>query len=84
MQEWEVMEFYNVINYSGYREWEQTRLILSCFVDHKKVKKLSDIIKFPWDSEYKKDEHKISNEDIARLKKMSEEYAKNMNSNING
>lgn len=78
MQEWEAAEFYDVLNYADYSGWEQTRLVLSCYVDHKKVKKLSDIIRFPWDSDNKNTDIEISNEQISRLKKMSEEYAKNM------
>lgn len=80
MAEWEVIEFYDVIDYADYCTWEQTRLLLSCYVDHKKVKKLSDIIKFPWDSDKQKDEaeKEISKEDIERLKNLSQRMSKNM------
>lgn len=80
MAEWEVIEFYDVINYADYVTWEQTRLLLSCYVDHKKVKKLSDIMKFPWDNDRieKSSDTNISNEDIERLKKMAQQISKNM------
>lgn len=80
MTEWEVMEFFDVINYADYATWEQTRLFLSCYVDHKKVKKLSDIIKFPWDDEktHEETDKEISKEDIERLKKLSQRMSKNM------
>ena len=79
LEEWEVLEFYDIIDYSEYASWEQTRLLMSMNVDHKKVKKLSDIIKFPWDEDYKKDDIEISADDIKRLKQMSEVYSKKLN-----
>lgn len=79
MQEWEAAEFYDVLTYAGYRDWEQTRLLLSCHVDHRKVRKLTDIIRFPWDPDGQTDsEREISNEQIEQLKKMSDDYIKNM------
>ena len=80
MAEWEVIEFYDVINYADYVTWEQTRLLLSCYVDHKKVKKLSDIIKFPWDDEkiHNEADKEITKEDIERLKNLSQRMSKNM------
>lgn len=80
MTEWEVIEFYDVINYADYVTWEQTRLLLSCYVDHKKVKKLSDIIKFPWDDEkiHNEADKEITKEDIERLKNLSQRMSKNM------
>lgn len=50
MEEWEVVEFYNTLGYSGYFTYEQTRLLISTQVDHKKVHKLTDIMRFPWDA----------------------------------
>lgn len=76
MQEWEMIEFTDVVEYAGYSSWEQTRLLISCWVNSKKVKKLSDILKFPWDSD-KNNDIEISNEDINRLKKLSQNYIKN-------
>lgn len=79
LEEWEVLEFYDIIDYSDFASWEQTRLLMSMNVDHKKVKKLSDIIKFPWDKDYNKDDIEISADDIKRLKQMSEVYSKKLN-----
>ncbi len=83
MPEWEVIEFYDVLNYADYCTWEQTRLLLSCYVDHKKVKKLSDIVKFPWDEEktHNEEDKEISKEDIERLKNLSQQMSKNMINN---
>lgn len=81
MEEWEVMEFYDVVTYSDYSAWEQTRLILSCYADHKKVKKLSDIIEFPWDRDKnnRDTDKEISKAQIDKMKKMSQEYLKYVN-----
>ena len=77
MEEWEVVELYDVVGYAEYSSWEQTRLILSCYADTKKVKKLSDIIKFPWDKDGQNDKSKeMTNEQRDKLRKMSEDYAK--------
>lgn len=74
MQEYEIADFYSVLDYTDYQIWEQTRLLLSCHVDHRKVKKLTDIMKFPWDKDYsKKDKDiEISNEDVLRLRMLAQ------------
>lgn len=81
MEEWELLEFFDVLDYSEYISWEQTRLLLSCHADRKKVKKLTDIIEFPWDNENGNIEtqKRISNEDINRLKELSKVYIKTLN-----
>lgn len=76
MQDWEVAELYNVIPFCDYALWESTRMLLSTQVDHKKVKKLTDIITFAWDKEGTKKDTSMSNQDKARLKAMSEAYGK--------
>lgn len=78
MEEWELVEFFDVLDYSGFNSWEQTRMLLSCYADRKKVKKLSDIIRFPWDAEYKNNDKniEISNEQIQHLKKKAEYFSK--------
>lgn len=78
LEDWETLELINYIQFANSQEWEMTRLLLSCYVDHKKVKKLTDIIQFPWDEDYVKDEVKktISNEDIQRLKTKANELSK--------
>ena len=80
MQDWEVAELYNVIPFCDYAVWESTRMLLSTQVDHKKVKKLTDIMKFAWDSNAgTKNDTSMSNQDKARLKAMSEAYGKLLN-----
>lgn len=80
MEEWEVMEFLDVINYADSVGWEQTRILLSCYADKKKVHKLSDIIEFPWDEDNKNNKDKeISNEEIIKLKQKASNYLKNIN-----
>lgn len=83
MEEWEVMEFFDVLNYADYAGWEQTRMLLSCHVDKKKIHKLSDIIKFPWDEEHDRKDTEISNEDIQRLKEKASNYLKKINKDNN-
>lgn len=51
MEDWELFELYNVIQYSDRNSWEQTRMMLSCHTNPKKVHKLQDIITFPWEKE---------------------------------
>lgn len=78
MQEWEVAELYGAIEYADYHTWEQTRLLLSCHVDHKKVKKLTDIMKFPWDKEVTQTNNiEISKQDISRLGMLAEKLSQN-------
>ena len=72
MQEYEIADFYSVLDYTDYQIWEQTRLLLSCHVDHRKVKKLTDIMKFPWDKDYSKKDIEISNEDVSRLRMLAQ------------
>lgn len=87
MQEWEVADLYKCLDYADYHTWEQTRLLLSCYVDHKKVKKLTDIMKFPWDNEISKtnDDKEISDEDISRLRMLAQkQLSKNILKNTNG
>ena len=78
------MEWYeieSVINYQHYankENWEQARLIayIIAQVNSKKRLKIEDIIKFPWDSEFKEENQTISKEDIERLNKLAQTYTK--------
>lgn len=81
LEDWETIEIVNYIQYAYAPQWEMTRMILSCYADHKKVKKLTDIIEFPWDEGYVKKEVKktISNEDIQRLRDKANAISKYMN-----
>lgn len=53
MQEYEVYMFYDNLKYTDRPEWEQTRLIMYILAQTNSKKKLeiTDLIKFPWDSE---------------------------------
>lgn len=81
MEEWELYEFFDVLNYADTTSWEQLRVLLSVYADKKKVHKLSDILKFPWDEEYNDKDVEISNEQVNDLKKKAALYLKYMNSN---
>jgi hypothetical protein len=75
MQEWEVANFYDYINWSGYHTWEQTRLLLSCYVDHKKVSKITDIMRFAWDEKDPNEQYdELSEKDKESLRQKQREY----------
>lgn len=82
MQEWELFDIYNMIDYSNLYQWEQTRWIVYaiCQVNSKKKLKQSEIFKLPSDIDYKKETtpltKEITNEEIAQLKAMSKEVSK--------
>ena len=77
LQLWEVLELYNYLEYADSNAWEQTRLILSCWVDHKKVKKVQDIMKFPWDPLRERTQDEMSEEEkIAKKRRQREELKK--------
>ncbi len=67
------------MKYSYYRhkeDWEQARLIsyLIAQVNSKKKLKVTDIVKFPWESETDKDDTYISEEDIKMLSEKAKQY----------
>lgn len=81
MQEYELFDIYNAIEYTNLYTWEQTRWIVYaiCQVNSKKKLKQSEIFKLPVDEGYKKETHltkEITNEEISKLKQMSEEVSK--------
>ncbi len=63
--------------YSDKDNWEQARLIsyLIAQTNSNKTLHLTDIIKFPWETE-NANNTSISNEDVARLKEKAEQYLK--------
>ncbi len=74
MQPYEAAEFFRYLSYVDMNGWEQTRLLISCWVDHKNVEKLSDIIKFPWDKDVNKDdynEQEVTQKEAKELEKLS-------------
>lgn len=80
MQEYEIYDIYNGIQYSNMYSWEQTRWIAYaiCQVNSKKKLKLTDIMKLPIDKDFKPEKHdiEISDNDISRLKEKSKEISK--------
>ena len=53
LQQWEVELFYDNLKYANRPEWEQTRLLMYILAqtNSKKKLKITDLMKFPWDSE---------------------------------
>lgn len=80
MQEYEVHDIYNALQFADAGQWEMTRWLLYAIiqVNSKKKIKIEDVIKFPWDKDYVKLDTKISNADIDRLKQKSQEILKNI------
>lgn len=77
MEEWETAELINNLSYADAHSWEQTRLLLSCYVDHKKVKDIKDIMHFPWDPLKERTQDEMSEEEIlAKKKRQREELRK--------
>lgn len=81
------MDFYEIralMNYEYYahkEEWEQARLIsfLIAQTNSRKKLKLTDIIKFNWESEEAKSSAltEMKNEDLDRLRKKAQNYLLN-------
>lgn len=84
MEEWELLEFFDVINYADSAPWDRLRVLLSAFSDKKKVHKLTDILKFPWDEEFEDRDIEMSNDDVARMKEKASAYLKYINNKTDG
>jgi len=80
MQQWELIDFTNVVEYSNASSWEQTRSIMYIIAQVNSKKKLSikDIMHLPWDNNGASHNKEISNEDINRLELMAQRISKNM------
>lgn len=85
MEEWEIQELYQLIQFSDVNDWERTRWLLYAIVqvNSKKKIKMEEILKLPWDEGYKsiKLDKEISNEQIAKLKEKSQYILKNLDLN---
>ena len=85
MQEYELHDIYNAMDYADLSSIQQTRWIVYAIaqVNSRKKIKPEDILLLPTDDAYiKKNQVKnieISNEDIDRLRAMSKEYSKILN-----
>lgn len=72
LQDWEVQDIYNNLQYADCISWEQTRYLMYTIaqVNSRKSLKVTDIMKFSWDSGGV--ETTITNEDIKRLKEKAQ------------
>ena len=76
LQEWEVYDFYNMLQYADANSWEQTRWLMYVIAQVNSRQKLdvTDILKFSWDE--KKQNTTITDNDIKRLKEQAEMIGK--------
>lgn len=75
LQEWEIREYIDTIEYFDIPEWERTRLIMymTAQTNCSKQLKLSDIFKFKWEKEDNSNT-KLSNKEIKNLSEMTQKY----------
>lgn len=82
MQEYELHDLYNAMEYANLADWQQTRYIVYAIAQANSTKKLkmTDLMKLPSDPDYKKEtiEHDIelSNKEKETLKKEADRFAK--------
>lgn len=78
MEEWEVYNFYDALQYCNRPEWEQTRLIMYILaqVNSKKHLEMTDILSFPWDDNYEEKNTEMTNEERDRLKEKAKAFEK--------
>ena len=78
LQEWEIREYIDTIEYLDIPAWERTRLIMymTAQVNCSKELKLQDIFKFKWDDNSNKI---ITNKEIKKLSNMAQKYKEILN-----
>ena len=78
LQEWEIREYIDTIEYIDIPAWERTRLIMymTAQVNCSKELKLQDIFKFKWDDNSNKI---ITNKEIKKLSNMTQKYKEILN-----
>ena len=78
MEEWEVYNFYDSLQYCNRSEWEQTRLIMYILaqVNSKKKLEITEILSFPWDENYEEKNIEMTNEDRDRLREKAKAFEK--------
>ena len=78
LQEWEIREYIDTIEYIDIPAWERTRLIMymTAQVNCSKELKLQDIFKFKWDDNSNKI---ITNKEIEKLSNMAQKYKEILN-----
>ena len=77
LQDWEVYDFYNMLQYADVTSWEQTRWLMYVIaqVNSRKQLKVTDILNFSWDDSKQKNTT-ITDNDIKRLKEQAEMIGK--------
>ena len=72
LQDWEVYDLYNMLQYADTNSWEQTRWLMYVIaqVNSRKQLKVTDILNFSWDQTQKN--ITITDDDIKRLKAKAE------------
>lgn len=80
LQEWEIREYIDTIQYFDIPEWERTRLIMymTAQVNCSKELKLQDVFKFNWDNEDNSNKI-LTNKEIEKLSNMAQKYKEILN-----
>ena len=78
----EVESFLDGLNRRNREAWEQTRLLGYIIAQSNSTKTLkqTDILRFPWDEEEKKDTS-VTNEDMKRLRAKAKAFESQLNTN---
>ena len=73
LQDWEVYDIYNMLQYADSASWEQTRWLMYVIaqVNSRKQLKVTDILNFSWDDS-KQNNTTITDNDIKRLKEKAD------------
>ena len=76
MQDWEIFEFFNNLQYSNSVDWEMTRWIMYSIVQSNSSKqlKVTDILKLPWDNDKSNNNIEISNNEITKLNALAYKF----------
>ncbi len=78
LQDWEVYDFYNMLQYADANSWEQTRWLMYVIaqVNSRKQLKVTDILNFSWDQTQKNTT--ITDDEIKRLKEKADIIGKKL------
>lgn len=81
LEEWELPHLFENIKYSYKNELENTRLLMYIIaqVNSKKQLKISDIMKFSWDDEFKEKPEQASEEKIKSLFDRAKQFENTLN-----
>ncbi len=78
LQDWEVYDFYNMLQYADANSWEQTRWLMYVIaqVNSRKQLKVTDILNFSWDQTQKNTT--ITDDEIKRHKEKADIIGKKL------